>query len=152
MANSGTVYTLNLPIHPIFTGFAGDGMATAKLLPTMKVLIADDTDSVRFALRLVLEHLGHEVIGYATDGQEAIDKCAVMHPEVVVMDVRMPLMDGLTCTALLSKSSPESKVVIVTGSRTTETEAREAGARGFVEKPFDVCELDRAIIGALAAA
>ncbi|HXI84773.1 MAG TPA: response regulator transcription factor [Verrucomicrobiae bacterium] len=127
-------------------------MATAKLTLTMKVLIADDTDSVRFALRLVLEHLGHEVIGYATNGQDAIDKCASMHPELIVMDVRMPLIDGLTCTTMLSKSSPDSKVVIVTGSRTTESEAREAGARGFVEKPFDVRELDRAICGALAAA
>ena len=118
----------------------------------MKILIADDTDSVRFALRLVLEHLGHEVIGFATNGQDAIDKCASMHPELVMMDVRMPVIDGLTCTSMLSKSSPKSKVVIVTGSRTTETEAREAGARGFVEKPFDVRELDRAINGALAAA
>ena len=127
-------------------------MAAAKPRPTMKILIADDTDSVRFALRLVLEHLGHEVIGFATDGQETIDKCASMHPELVMMDVRMPLIDGLTCTSMLSKSNPEQKVVIVTGSRTTEAEAREAGARGFVEKPFDVCELDRAINGALAMA
>ena len=112
-------------------------MPSAKSTSTMKVLIADDTDSVRFALRLVLEHLGHEVIGFATNGQDAIDKCAHMHPDLVVMDVRMPLMDGLTCTTLLSKSSPQAKVVIVTGSRTTELEAREAGARGFVEKPFE---------------
>jgi two-component system chemotaxis response regulator CheY len=118
----------------------------------MKILIADDTDSVRFALRLVLEHLGHEVIGYATNGQDTIDKCASMHPELIMMDVRMPIIDGLTCTSMLSKSNPEQKVVIVTGSRTTETEARQAGARGFVEKPFDVCELDRAINGALVAA
>src|SRR5476651_2113815 len=118
----------------------------------MKILIADDTDPVRFALRLVLEHLGHEVIGYATDGQEAMEKCASMNPELIVMDVRMPIIDGLTCTAMLSKISPNAKVVIVTGSRTTETEAREAGARGFVEKPFDVRELDRAITTALAAA
>jgi two-component system, chemotaxis family, chemotaxis protein CheY len=127
-------------------------MPSAKLTPTMKVLIADDTDSVRFALRLVLEHLGHEVIGYATNGQDAIDKCASMHPELIVMDVRMPLIDGLTCTTMLSKLNPDAKVVIVTGSRTTESEARSAGARGFVEKPFDVCELDRAITCALAAA
>ena len=127
-------------------------MAAAKTNATMKVLIADDTDSVRYALRLVLEHLGHEVIGYATNGQDAIDKCASMHPELIVMDVRMPLIDGLTCTTMLSKSNPSSRVVIVTGSRTTEAEAREAGARGFVEKPFDVCELDRAINSALVAA
>jgi DNA-binding NarL/FixJ family response regulator len=68
------------------------------------------------------------------------------------MDVRMPLMDGLTCTALLAKNHPKSKVVIVTGSRTTENEAREAGARGFVEKPFGVSELNHAINLAMAAA
>jgi len=118
----------------------------------MKVLIADDTDSVRFALRLALEYLGHEVIGFAADGQEAIQKNAAMHPELIVMDVRMPRMDGLTCTALLSKNDPNIRVVIVTGSRTTESEAREAGARGFLEKPFDVSDLDRAIHGALATA
>ena len=118
----------------------------------MRILIADDTDSVRFALRLALEYLGHEVIGFAADGQEAIQKNESMHPELIVMDVRMPRMDGLTCTSVLSKSDPSVRVVIVTGSRTTESEAREAGARGFLEKPFDVTDLDRAIHGALATA
>jgi two-component system, NarL family, invasion response regulator UvrY len=118
----------------------------------MKILIAEDTDSVRYALRLVLEYLGHEVVGFATDGEDAIEKCRSIQPEVVLMDVRMPLMDGLTCTALLAKSHPKSKVVIVTGSRTTENEAREAGAHGFVEKPFGVSELGNAINLAMAAA
>ncbi|HTS19682.1 MAG TPA: response regulator [Verrucomicrobiae bacterium] len=127
-------------------------MTSADLTHGMKVLIADDTDSVRYALRLALEYLGHEVIGFAADGHEAIEKYASGHPDLIVMDVRMPRMDGLTCTALLSKTDPSAKVVIVTGSRTTESEAREAGARGFLEKPFDVTDLDRAIHGALAAA
>ena len=118
----------------------------------MKILIADDTDSVRYALRLALEYLGHEVVGFAIDGNEAIAKNETMHPDVIMMDVRMPRMDGLTCTALLSKKDPPAKIVIVTGSRTTETEARDAGARGFLEKPFDVTDLDRAIHGAFAAA
>ena len=118
----------------------------------MKILIAEDTDSVRYALRLVLEYLGHEVVGFATDGEDAIEKCKAIQPEVVLMDVRMPLMDGLTCTAMLAKSNPKAKVVIVTGSRTTENEAREAGASGFVEKPFGVSELGNAINLAMAAA
>ena len=118
----------------------------------MKILIADDTASVRYALRLSLEYLGHEVVGFAADGHEAIAQCASTHPEVIVMDVRMPRMDGLTCTTLLAKSNPETKVVIVTGSRTTETEAREAGAHGYLEKPFDVTDLEHAIQGAFAAA
>ena len=127
------------------------GTATAKYIP-MKILIAEDTDSVRYALRLVLEHLGHEVIGFAIDGEEAIEKCKSMQPELVLMDVRMPIMDGLTCTSLLAKDNPNAKVVIVTGSRTTENEAREAGASAFVEKPFGVSELNQAINLAMATA
>ena len=127
-------------------------MTTAIFTTHMKILIADDTDSVRFALRLALEYLGHEVVGFAADGHEAIEKYASMRPDLIVMDVRMPRMDGLTCTSLLSKSDPSARVVVVTGSRTTESEAREAGARGFLEKPFDVTDLDRAIHCALAAA
>jgi len=127
-------------------------MTGANFTPCMKVLIADDTDSVRFALRLALEYLGHEVIGFAADGHEAIEKYSSMRPDLIVMDVRMPRMDGLTCTSLLSKTDPAARVVIVTGSRTTENEARESGARGFLEKPFDVTDLDRAIHVALAAA
>jgi|SRR5579871_6306253 len=118
----------------------------------MRILIADDTDSVRFALRLALEYLGHEVIGYAADGQEAIQKNESMQPELIVMDVRMPRMDGLTCTSVLRKNDPDVKVVVVTGSRTTANEAREAGASAFLEKPFDVNDLDRAINGTLVAA
>jgi DNA-binding NarL/FixJ family response regulator len=117
----------------------------------MKVLIAEDTDSVRFALRIAMEYLGHEVVGTATDGHEVLEKYQRMHPEVVLMDVRMPRMDGLTCTSLLSKQDPNAKIVIVTAGRTTATEARNAGASGFMEKPFEITELKR-LISALAPA
>jgi two-component system, chemotaxis family, chemotaxis protein CheY len=118
----------------------------------MKVLVAEDIDSVRYTIQLVLEHLGHEVVGFAVDGRETIEKYKSMHPELVLMDVGMPLMDGLTCMSELAKSDPKAKVVIVTGGRTTESEALEAGARGFVEKPFAISELDRAIHTAMAPA
>ncbi len=117
----------------------------------MKVLIAEDTDSVRFALRMAMEYLGHEVVGIASDGQEALEKYQRVHPEVVLMDVRMPRMDGLTCTTLLSQQDPNAKVVILTGGRTSEHEAKQAGARGFVEKPFEIEQLDQ-LIHSLAVA
>jgi CheY-like chemotaxis protein len=104
-------------------------------------MIAEDTDSVQYALRLVMEYLGHEVVDVANDGDEVLAKCENSHPEVVLMDVKMPHMDGLTCTALLAKERPETKVVIVTGGRTTADQARAAGASAFVEKPFDVNQL-----------
>ena len=92
-----------------------------------------------------MEHLGHVVVGIARDGQEALETYHRTQPEVVLMDVRMPRMDGLTCTSLLAKQDPNAKVVIVTGGRTSEHEAREAGARGLVEKPFEIAELDQMI-------
>lgn len=126
-------------------------MAVAKQYSHMKVLIAEDTDSVRFALRLAMEYLGHEVVDVASDGQEALEKYRSRRPEIVLMDVRMPRMDGLTCTSLLAKHDPSCKVVIVTGGRTTEHEAREAGASGFVEKPFEIMQLND-LMRSLAAA
>jgi CheY-like chemotaxis protein len=111
----------------------------------MKVMIAEDSDSVRFALRMALEFLGHEVVGLAADGVEALQAFSRTHPQVVLMDVRMPNMDGLTCTARLHDIDPAAKVVVVTAGRTTETQARAAGADGFMEKPFDVSELRRVI-------
>jgi two-component system chemotaxis response regulator CheY len=118
-------------------------MTAANILVTMKVLIAEDTESVRCALRLAVEHLGHEVVGLAADGADALAQYQSKHPELVLMDVKMPRMDGLTCTTLLSQQDPKAKVVIVTGGRTSEREARQAGARGYVEKPFDIWQLDQ---------
>ena len=93
----------------------------------------------------LMEYLGHEVVGLAADGQDALEKYDRIRPEVVLMDVRMPSMDGLTCTSLLAKRDPKAKVVIVTAGRTTQDQAREAGASAFVEKPFGVNELKEAI-------
>jgi two-component system chemotaxis response regulator CheY len=117
----------------------------------MKILIAEDTESVRCALRMVMEYLGHEVVGLAADGEDALEKYELVRPELVLMDVRMPRMDGLTCTSLLAKRDPGAKVLIVTAGRVTAGEAREAGACGFVEKPFGVTELQEAIHASAAA-
>ena len=107
----------------------------------MKVLIAEDSESVRVALRHAVEHLGHQVVGCAANGREAIEQYESKRPEMVLMDVRMPKMDGLTATAELAKRDPGAKVVIVTATRTTKREAHEAGACGYVAKPFAVTEL-----------
>jgi len=116
----------------------------------MRVVIAEDSESVRFALRLVLEHLGHEVVAQAANGEEAVAAYLRQQPELVVMDVRMPVMDGLASAALLRQLDPQARVVIVTAGRTTESQARAAGASGFVEKPFDIATMSR-VINHLAA-
>jgi two-component system chemotaxis response regulator CheY len=123
----------------------GRGMGGAERFWRMKVMIAEDTDSVRFALRLAMEHLGHEVVALAANGEEVLQKYQEARPQCILMDVRMPLLDGLTCTSLLAKYDPDAWVVIVTGGRLTETEAREAGARALVEKPFDLSRLEQVL-------
>jgi len=102
-------------------------------------------------LRLAMEYLGHEVVGLACDGEEALAEYERTNPEVVLMDVRMPLIDGLKCTAMLSHLHPNARVVIVTGGRTTNSMAREVGARAVVEKPFEIDQLDAVIHEAAAA-
>lgn len=111
----------------------------------MKVMIAEDSDSVRFALRMAVEYLGHEVVSVAADGEQAVRAFTESHPEIVLMDVRMPVMDGLTCTARLHSLDPRAMIVVVTAGRTTASQARAAGAAGFVEKPFDLSALGRVI-------
>ena len=117
----------------------------------MRVMIAEDTDSVRYALRVLMEHLGHQVVGIASDGQDALEKYAHAKPDVVLMDVRMPRMDGLTCTSRLAEQDPGARVVILTAGRATEADARQAGALASMEKPFDLHELD-AVIHSVATA
>ena len=102
-------------------------------------------------MRLVVEYFGHEVVGQAANGAHVLDLYRRVHPELVLMDVKLPGMDGLACTALLSRLDPTVKVVIVTGGRTTERQAREAGATGFVEKPFDLREMGLLLAFAAAA-
>lgn len=127
-------------------------VAQPVLKPTsMRVLIAEDTDSVRVALRILMEHLGHQVVGIAVDGEDALSQYREHHPDIVLMDVRMPGMDGLTCTSLLATQDPNAKVVILTAGRSTEADARRAGARALVEKPFDLSELAN-VMHAVAAA
>jgi DNA-binding NarL/FixJ family response regulator len=113
----------------------------------MRVLIAEDTESVQFALRLAIESLGHEVVALASNGEQALQSYLETKPECGVMDVRMPGVDGLTCTRQLIKEDPNTRVIIVTGGRTTSIEASAAGARALVEKPFDLSHLGDAIAG-----
>jgi two-component system response regulator AlgR len=120
-------------------------------LTVMRVMIAEDSESVRFALRMLMKHLGHEVVAMATDGEEVLQQYDGVHPELILMDVRMPRMDGLTCLGRLAERDPQVRVVIITAGRTTEHEARQAGARGYIEKPFDVSVVDQVIHAAAAA-
>jgi len=105
-----------------------------------RILIADDHLIIRQGLRLILEtEAGFEVIGEASDGAEAVRLCAELKPEVVLMDLRMPGMDGLTAIEKLRATQPEIAVVILTTYNEDDLLLRglRAGARGYLLKHTD---------------
>ena len=104
---------------------------------TVRVLIADDQAVVRSGLRRILESDGGiEVVGEALDGRDAVDAVRRLRPAVVLMDIRMPELDGLEATRRLVAADPAARVLILTTFDLDEYvyEALRAGASGFVLK------------------
>lgn len=112
-----------------------------------KILIVDDSRTSRKILRGILEGAGNEIVGEATNGQEGYDKYAELKPDVVTMDVTMPVLDGIEALKKIKADYPESKVVMVTaaGQKTKMVEAVQSGADEFVSKPFDADQLKKVI-------
>ena len=106
----------------------------------IKILIADDHLIIRQGLRLILEtENDFELVGEASDGSEAISLCKKLKPDVVLMDLRMPNMDGLTAIEKLHIEQPNIAVVILTTFNEDELMFRglQAGARGYLLKDTD---------------
>jgi len=104
---------------------------------TIRIVIADDHLIIRQGIRLILEtEKDLELVGEASDGAEALEICASQCPEVVLMDLRMPGMDGLTAIEKLKDQHPEIAVVILTTFNEDELMVRglKAGARGYLLK------------------
>lgn len=104
---------------------------------TIKIVIADDHLIIRQGLRLILEtEPDFELVGEAGDGAEALQVCAQTHPQVILMDLRMPGMDGLTAIEKLRVDQPDIAVVILTTFNEDDLMLRglQAGARGYLLK------------------
>ena len=112
------------------------------------VLIVDDHEVVREGLRLSLSRASHiRIVGEAADGQSAIELALRRHPDVVIMDVRMPGMDGLDATKALMEREPNTSVLIFTAYSERSLLARglESGAKGYILKEAPHDTLVRAI-------
>lgn len=113
-----------------------------------RVLIADDHPVYRDGLRLMLESTGQvEVAGTAADGIEAVERCAELVPDVVVMDVQMPRLDGIEATRRIVAAQPSVGVLALTMHDDDESvfAVMLAGARGYLVKGADQTEILRAI-------
>ncbi|OPY68064.1 MAG: Oxygen regulatory protein NreC [Syntrophorhabdus sp. PtaU1.Bin050] len=103
----------------------------------IRVLLAEDHMVVRQGLRLLLEsHGGIEVVAEASDGREAVRKTGEMKPDIVLMDISMPVLNGLVATNQITKQFPESKVLVLTMHENPEIirQVLKAGAAGCVVK------------------
>ena len=115
---------------------------------TIRVLLADDQHLLRTGFRLILQaEPDIDVVGEAVDGADAVRIASPLHPDVVLMDIRMPVMDGVTATRKLTALSPTTRVLILTTFDADEyvLDALRAGAAGFLLKDVRAADLAEAV-------
>jgi DNA-binding NarL/FixJ family response regulator len=117
----------------------------------MKVLLIDDNRLMLEGLQNLLEAHGIEVVGQATNGRQALKLVWELKPDITLMDIRMPELDGLAATRLIKAEMPDAKIVILTTSAEDQDlfEAVKSGACGYLLKSMDAGELMEALDQAL---
>jgi len=124
-------------------------MGAAPPAPAIRLLLADDHRLVVDALRVLLASDHRlEVVGAAHDGQQAVELAAELEPDVVLMDISMPVLDGIEATRRICAANPDIRVLILTGSDwdVDSARARQAGASGFILKERSAADLVDAIV------
>ncbi len=108
-----------------------------------RILVVDDSRTSRKILRTILEDAGHEVIGEAMDGQDGVNKFKELRPDLVTLDITMPVMDGLEALKCIREVDGNAKVIMVTaaGQQNKMIDAIKLGASEFVTKPFEPEEI-----------
>jgi DNA-binding NarL/FixJ family response regulator len=111
--------------------------------PPLRVLIVDDDPDFAELITCILKLDGIDVLGHAFDGAEGVELARSLDPDVVLMDIRMPVMDGFEATRQIVGAIPGARVLVVSSSRHLEDveRAREAGAIGYLPKDRVMTEL-----------
>lgn len=117
-----------------------------------RVLVVDDASFMRMMVKDILTKNGYEVAGEAENGQKAIEKYNELSPDLVIMDITMPEVDGIEAVKRIRASDPEAKIVMCSamGQQAMVIEAIQAGAKDFIVKPFQadrVLEAVKKVIG-----
>ena len=125
-----------------------------RLPPRPRVLLADDHDRLREALRDLLVETGFEVVGESGDGADAVAMARVLEPDVVVIDLRLPMLNGLDATRLIKDARPATQVVVLSAFESPELErqALDAGAFAYLDKGTMARRLHRVLLGAAVRA
>jgi response regulator NasT len=117
----------------------------------LRIVIADDEPIILLDLRQMLEELGMSVVGEASDGKQAVEKVRQLKPDLAILDVKMPEMDGIEAARLLHEERL-APVILLTAYSDSELiqRAKQAGVYGYIVKPFKQADLTPAIEVALA--
>lgn len=120
-------------------------------METLRILIADDESIIRMDLREMLTHMGHDVVGEAGDGEEAVNLARDLDPDLVFLDIKMPRVDGLEALRRMNGEGIRPVVVLTAFSeRSVIEQAIELGAKAYLVKPFESANLLPAIHLAMA--
>lgn len=117
-----------------------------------RIIIADDEPITRMDLREILEEAGYEVLGEASDGFDAVELCRKYKPDLVIMDIKMPLLDGLSASKIIHKEELVGGIILLTAYSGKEfiEKATNVGVIGYLVKPIDEKSLLPAIEVALS--
>ncbi len=118
-------------------------------MPT--VLVVDDTLFMRTAISNMLQEWGLEVVAQAANGKEAVAMYKEHSPDLVTMDLTMPVMSGLDALKIIIQDDPEAKIIMITalGKQQNIVEALESGAKDFITKPFQPEKLKEVVFNVL---
>jgi AmiR/NasT family two-component response regulator len=113
---------------------------------TIRVLIAEDEALIRLDLKEMLEEEGYEVVAEVGDGQQAVDRAGELRPDLVILDIQMPVLDGLSAAEQIAAARIAPVIVLTAFSQRELVErARDAGAMAYLVKPFSKNDLVPAI-------
>ena len=107
------------------------------------ILLVDDSRTSRKILRNILESAGHTIVDEATDGEQAIEKYIASKPDVITLDITMPVMDGIEALKQIKLVDSDAKVIMVSASSQKDKliEAVKYGAEDFIAKPFEASQI-----------
>ncbi|MBS6062381.1 response regulator [Criibacterium bergeronii] len=116
------------------------------------ILLVDDAAFMRMMLKDILVKAGYEVLGEAENGAKAVEKYKELNPDLVIMDITMPEMDGIEAVKEIKKNSPDATVIMCSamGQQAMVIEAIQSGAKDFIVKPFQadrILEAVKKVIG-----